>query len=296
MKKNFATVTLCFIVALWGLSFSLTKPLLENMGVFNFLAFRFVIGGFVLSLVLIVKKRFSFNKQILTDGIIAGLLLFIVFFFHTLGLKYTTIPKNAFIVGSGVIFIPFIKIILYKERQNRTTWLQVVFATLGLAFITLIDASGGLNIGDILSIIGTIIVAYYTIFIEKKIQKHDALTFTAIQLQTIGVLSLVGMFALETPTLPVSTLGWISVLLLGVLLTGIAYVLVNVCQSRLDSLTVSIIYTLEPFFAALFGWILLSEAIGTNTVYGGILIFISMLIPTLHKRFNQKPELAANKA
>ncbi len=284
MKKNISTFALIFVVMLWGLSFSLTKPLLDYMGVFTFLSYRFAIGGMVLSLILLIKKDFNVNKEVLRDGMIAGALFFAVFSFHTLGLKHTTIAKNAFIVGSAVIFIPFVKIILFKEAQVKATWMQVFVATSGLALITLTGADGAFNFGDAVTVLGTMLLAYYTIFIEKRINNHKPLMFTSVQLLTVGFISIMGMMVFETPTLPATSEHGISLLVMAIFLTGFAYVVSNISQSMIDALSVTIIYTLEPFFAAIFGWFLLSEGISFNTIIGAGLIFTSMLIPTLANR------------
>lgn len=281
MKKNLASFSLTFAVLLWGLSFSLTKPLLSYMGIFNFLAYRFVIGGLVLVAYLLIKRNFKFTNTMLRDACVAGALFFVVFSMHTFGLKHTSIAKNAFLVGSAAIFIPFVRILLYKERQTLSTWLQVAFATTGLGLITLTGPSGSFNIGDIVTLGGTILFAYYTIFIEERINNHDTISFTAVQLLTVGGLSLMAMLFTETPVLPQTTSHWISVLVMAVFLTGLAYIISNLAQSIISALSVTIIYTLEPFFAALFGWMLLAEPLTTNILIGAVLIFSSMLLPSV---------------
>jgi len=292
MKKNLASFSLTFVVMLWGLSFALTKPLLSYMGVFNFLSYRFVIGGVVLAIFLVIRRDFNFSKDMMRDAILAGAMFFAVFGLQTLGLKHTSIAKNAFIVGSSAIFIPFVKIVIFKTKQDMSTWLQVLFATTGLALITLTGPSGSLNFGDIVTLIGTILFAYYTIFIEQRINKYDILSFTTVQLLTVGCLSMAGMILFEIPTLPHSTPHLVSIISMGIFLTGFAYIVSNMSQRVISALSVTIIYTLEPFFAAIFGWVILSEVITSNMLIGAVLIFSSMLIPTVLDQRGQKRKTA----
>ena len=296
MKKNFASFSLTFVVMLWGLSFALTKPLLSYMGVFNFLAYRFIIGGFVIAIFLMIRRKTQssshFSKEMIKDGMRAGAMFFAVFGLHVLGLKYTSIAKNAFIVGSTAIFIPFVNIFVYKTKQTMSTWLQVLLATTGLALITLTGPSGSLNFGDMVTLAGSILLAYYTIFIEKHISKYDILSFTMVQLLTVGSLSLIGMILFETPTLPQSSSDFVSVVSMGIVLTGFAYIVSNASQRSISALSVSLIYTLEPFFAAVFGWILLSEIITGNMLIGAGLIFASMFVPSLMERYKQTVKTA----
>ncbi len=288
MKKNLASFSLIFAVMLWGLSFSLTKPLLSYMGIFNFLAYRFVIGGLVLVLYLLIRRNFKHTGPMVRDAATAGALFFVVFSMHTLGLKHTSIAKNAFIVGSAAIFIPFVKMLLYKEKQSLSTWLQVAFATTGLGLITLTGPSGSFNFGDMVTLGGTILFAYYTIFIEERINNHDTISFTAVQLLTVGGLSLLAMMVFESPVLPQTNIHMVNILVMGVFLTGLAYIVSNQAQTIISALSVTIIYTLEPFFAALFAWFLLSEPLTNSTLIGAVLIFTSMVLPTFMER-TQKP-------
>ena len=110
--KKYAEFGLILIVALWGLSFSLTKPLLSKVGVFNFLAYRFLLGGLMLTVILLVTKRMRVSRELFKSALVSGTLLFLAFYGHIEGLKHTTVAKNAFIVGSSVIFIPILIYIL----------------------------------------------------------------------------------------------------------------------------------------------------------------------------------------
>tara|TARA_Y100000588_G_C14157292_1_gene883229 strand:- start:191 stop:997 length:807 start_codon:yes stop_codon:yes gene_type:complete len=258
------------------------------MGIFNFLAYRFVIGGLVLVLYLLIRRNFKHTGPMVRDAATAGALFFVVFSMHTLGLKHTSIAKNAFIVGSAAIFIPFVKMLLYKEKQSLSTWLQVAFATTGLGLITLTGPSGSFNFGDMVTLGGTILFAYYTIFIEERINNHDTISFTAVQLLTVGGLSLLAMMVFESPVLPQTNIHMVNILVMGVFLTGLAYIVSNQAQTIISALSVTIIYTLEPFFAALFAWFLLSEPLTNSTLIGAVLIFTSMVLPTFMER-TQKP-------
>ncbi|GKT37985.1 DMT family transporter, partial [Aduncisulcus paluster] len=104
----------------------------------------------------------------------------------------------------------------------------------------------------------------------------------------VGFLSLFSMMLFETPTLPQTSFHWVSVIVMGIFLTGFAYIVSNASQGVIPALNVTIIYTLEPFFASLFGWMLLSEAISANTVLGAVLIFLSMLTPALMNQNRRK--------
>ncbi len=283
MKKSYAEISLIIIVALWGLSFSLTKPLLSKVGVFNFLTYRFLIGGLMLMFILAVTKNLKFNKSLVKSGIVSGVLLFVAFYGHMEGLKHTTVAKNAFIVGSSVIFIPILIYLLQKKKSSYMTLLQTTLAVLGLAMITLVSMSV-VNKGDIITLFGTAIYALYTIKVEKSVREHRTDVFTAVQLTTVGILSLVATLLFETPTMDFTPNEWLSIAFLSIVLTGFFYYLLNNIQSVLSASNVTLIFTFEPFFATLFGWLFLKEAVGMNVFIGGALIIFSVLLPYIKSK------------
>lgn len=281
MKRWKAEFIMILIMAFWGLSFSLTKPILKDIEIFNFMALRFLIGGGILAVILLLIGNLKITREQLFGGIITGTVLFCAFTFHTIGLKYTSVAKNAFIVGSSVIFVPFIATYIRKEKQSKLTWLGTYMAMLGLALVTLEGPQGGINFGDLMTLVGSIILAYYILLVEEYVKKYDAKVIATIQISVVGVLSLIVSLVIETPTISMSSEAWKGMLFLGVVCTAVAYLVSNITQKYIPASNMALICTLEPIFAALFGWMFLSEIIGLQAVIGGIIIMISVVMPSM---------------
>jgi len=79
------------------------------------MAFRFTIAAFCLS-VIFIRRLLKCNLKTFIHGIIIGLTLFFAYAFQTIGCKYTTAGKNAFLTTTYVILVPFVNWILYKKR------------------------------------------------------------------------------------------------------------------------------------------------------------------------------------
>ena len=288
MKNIIAEILLLCAVALWGSSFALTKPLLDTMGVFTFMSARFVVGGVILITVLSLLRKFKPTKQQVRGGIITGMLLFLAFIFHTYGLKYTTVAKNAFIVGSNVVFVPIVLTFVYRQRQSKTIWLSTVFALIGLGLVTLDGAQGGINIGDLITVIGTIIVAFYILKVDAYVKIGNPLNIATIQVMTVGILSLIPAILFETPfqdlsLFELSPIAIRNLLILSVGCTSIAYLIANYSQSILSASRTALLYVFEPIFGAFLGWILLGETVGIQGIIGAAIITVATLLPSLGK-------------
>lgn len=284
-----AELMLLLSVALWGSSFALTKPLLDSMGVFTFMASRFVVGGAILVVALTLLGKFKPNKQQIQGGVVTGILLFLAFIFHTYGLKYTTVAKNAFIVGSNVVFVPIILTLVMKHTQPKIVWLSTLLALVGLALVTLDGAQGGLNTGDFITVIGTIIVAFYILKVEAYVKNGNPLIIATIQVMTVGLLSLVPAFILESPLTDLSfqvltPLMIRNLAILSIGCTSIAYLMANYAQSIVTASRTALLYVFEPIFGAFLGWLILGEVVGIQGIIGALLITFATLLPQFAKK------------
>lgn len=294
MKNKIAEIMLLLSVALWGSSFALTKPLLDSMGVFTFMASRFVVGGMILVLTLTILGKFKPDKQQIKGGIVTGVLLFLAFIFHTYGLKYTTVAKNAFIVGSNVVFVPIILTLFMKQAQSKIVWISTFVAIIGLALVTLDGAQSGVNIGDLITIFGTVIVAFYILKVEFYVKNGNPLNIATIQVMTVGILSLLCAFVFESPTTDLSLQALtplmirnLSILSIGC--TSIAYLMANYAQSIVSATRTALLYVFEPIFGAILGWLLLGEEVGIQGIIGALLITFATILPQLKKKIAKSP-------
>jgi len=285
MKANhLAELLILTAVALWGSSFALTKPLLSSMGVFTFMSARFIIGGLLLLITLLGLKKFKPTKHQIKGGFITGALLFAGFVFHTYGLKQTSIAKNAFIVGSNVIFVPLILRLIYHKSQPKHVWFSTILAVVGLALVTLDGKQNGINTGDLITLIGTFIICFYILKVETYTKNGDPLTIATIQIITVGLLSIIPAVVIESPILIFSAQNLTpliirNMLILSIGCTSIAYLISNYGQSIISASRASLLYVFEPIFGAFLGWILLGEVIGKQGLIGATLIIIATVIP-----------------
>lgn len=281
MKKWSYELLLLCAVALWGSSFALTKPLLDVMGVFTFMAYRFLTGGIILIVFLKSIGRFKPGKNQWIGGLITGLLLFLAFIFHTYGLKYTTASKNAFIVGSNVIFVPLIMMVFKKERQPRQVWLSTFLAVVGLGMITLDGTLGGVNKGDLITLVGTLVVGFYILAVEAYVKSGSSLEIATIQVLTVGLLSLIPALVMENVMIDFTPIVLGNLFVLSVGCTSIAYVIANYCQRFVSAARTSLLYVFEPIFGAVLGWILLGERFGVQGMIGAVLVTVATILPSI---------------
>ena len=101
-KKLFYMFMLLLVTFFWGVTFPIIKTALQYVSADAFLAFRFLIATALMGI--LVRKGGDFRKRrnILT-GFTAGFLLFLGYYFQTVGLDYTSAAASGIITGIYVV-------------------------------------------------------------------------------------------------------------------------------------------------------------------------------------------------
>lgn len=288
-KQLKADISLLLVTIGWGASFILTKDSLSELSTYNFLAVRFLLAFFISSAIY-YKRMIKIDKNTLKYGLILGLLLYAHYAFQTVGLNYTSASKSAFITGLNVILVPVFSAFLMKNVPSKKVTISVILAMVGLGFLTLNQNIDGINIGDIYTLICAVIFAFYIIYVGKYTKNVDSISMAIIQLGVVGVLSLLTTFMIENPTISISIGGWINIIILAVICTSGAYIVQSVAQKFTTPNHTALIYTGEPVFAGIFGFVFFDEYLGIKGTFGAVLILSGMLMAEVNfkKLFNTK--------
>ncbi|MBR2834642.1 MAG: DMT family transporter [Coriobacteriales bacterium] len=99
-----------------------------------------------------------------------------------------------------------------------------------------------------------------------------------MQLLVSGVICLICAFIFEHPTPQAIFAAIIPILYAGICSDGIAYTLQIIGQQTTDPTVASIIMSLESVFAALGGWIILSESLSAIELLGCGLVFTAVIL------------------
>ncbi|WP_432408372.1 DMT family transporter [Wukongibacter sp. M2B1] len=288
-----ADLALLFVTIGWGASFILTKIVLDELPTYNFLAIRFILAS-VISSLFFIRNMMKVDKKTLKLGILLGVILYLHYAFQTVGLQYTTASKSAFITGINVILVPIFSPLLLKKIPKKASIYGAVLAFIGMALLSLNEVTSikSINIGDVYTFICAVVFALYIIAVGKFTSEVESISFAVIQLGVVGVLSLITSFVIENPIIPMDRSSWISILILSIVCTSAAYIIQNVAQRFTSSTHTALIYTGEPVFAAMFGYIFFGELLSVKGTIGAILILTGMITAEINlKKLFQRKEL-----
>jgi drug/metabolite transporter (DMT)-like permease len=274
-----AEIYLLFMTVVWGSTFVLTKFILKNASPFVYVALRFIIATLLFYL-LFNRKLSAIPKDAIIRGSILGVFLFLGFMPQTIGLKYTTASKSAFITGLTVVFTPILQILIERNLPKIGNIIGVVIVTAGLYLITSPKGSE-VNIGDVLTLICAVIFSLYIIYMDIFGKKHDPAHLTFIQFVTTSVLAAISIPFLEIPYLSIDNSFLLNLFYLSVMPTVVALYILTKYQKYTTPTRSAVIYSMEPPIAAIFAFFIIGEQLGLLGILGGILILFGLIMSEL---------------
>lgn len=276
-KQLKADIALLLVTVGWGASFLLTKSSLSELSTFNFLAIRFSIA-FVLSLIIFLKQLINMDRKTIKQGVILGIVVYATYGLQTVGLNYTTASKSAFITGFNVILVPIFSALLMKKVPEKKVFFSVFMAFAGLGLLSLNKSISEINIGDIYTFICAIICAIHIILLGRYTMESEPIALAVIQMGVCAILSLITTLSFEKPIVPTNYEVWTNIIILSVVCTLGAFIVQSIAQKFTSPTHTALIFTAEPVFAAIFGYVILGEILSKKGLIGAVLILISMTI------------------
>ncbi|MGI6253799.1 MAG: DMT family transporter [Aminivibrio sp.] len=287
-KTIIADFSLMLIALFWGLGFVAMKDALESFSPFWLLTLRFFSGTALMALIFIKRLR-SLSRDDLKAGSIIGLFLFLGFATQTVGLKYTTPGKQAFLTATYVVIVPFLSWIFRRKSPGLLSFLSSAICLAGMAMLTL-QGGQAANLGDLLTLTCALFFACHILAIEHFARDRDPIILAVIQIGIVGLLSFPMALSFETWTGFGGGDGLGSIAFTVIFCTVLAFIVQNTAQKFTPSTHTAIIMSMESVFGALAGIYFLGEIFTARMAAGCGLIFFAVLLteagPSLLKAFS----------
>ena len=282
-KYNLARIGLVFTTLAWGGTFVMVSEALKTSPPFAFGAYRFLVA--FLATLIFVRGDIINLKSIEVDAAVkCGFLLFAGYAFQNFGLwenvnyTKTTPSKSAFITSISVIMVPFILTILGIEKVKNKLWCAILLAIIGL-YLLIDPVYEGVSIGDLLTFFCAICFALHIIIQDKYVKKNISISrFFLIQVLVVSLFSFICSLFFDTSSIIWNEQLINAIIVTGIICTAIAIMIMVWAQQILSPSQTAIIFSLEPVFAALFSWIIISEVLGIQGWVGGLIVVVGVIL------------------
>lgn len=276
------TLLLVAVTAVWGWTFVVVQDAIALYGVLPFLAVRFLLAAGALAPV--YAGRLTRRTLLVGGGI--GVVLAAGYLFQTTGLLFTTPTNSGLITGLFVVFAPLADRLLFGANASRQVMLAVGLSVVGMILL----AGGspeGANWGDFLTVLCAMALGLHIALLSRYAAGHDAGGLTLAQILAMALLFVVVWPFFAPLSFPPPEV-WLALLVTGLLASAGAFLVQTTVQQRIPAARTAIILTMEPVFAALFGYWLAGDRLVLVQILGAALILSALVIgeilPVLRRR------------
>ncbi len=279
MSPAWADLGLVYCAAVWGATFYLVKDALASVDPVAMVAHRFLLSALLLAPWALVRPS---RGRYLKEALVLAILLFLLYATQTVGLGYTSASNSGFITGLFVIFVPLCLLLFFQKPPTRVQWASSSFALVGLWMLT--GGISSVNFGDVITLVAAVTYAGHLLTTDKFVRADaDAVVLAFHQFWMTGLMALLFCLAAGRPLAVSGGQAAGTIVFLAVVPTLSAFFIQMWAQKFTAPIKVSLIFSLEPVFAALFAWTLGGEAFVPARAAGGGLIVAAMMAGELSK-------------
>lgn len=284
----FWKVMLVAMALVWGYSFLTMKTVLDTVPTFMLLSCRFLLSAIIMFVIFRKRIKAHFNREYLGFGLLMGCVIWSAYAAQTLGLVDTTPGKNAFLTGTYCILVPFIALVLFRERVTKWHIASALLCLVGVGFVALDNLS--IQMGDLMTLVGAVFFAVDMAVVGHIGRTRDVSVLTSWMFLFVGLCSLAATIAFE-PRVPAEQ--WTpeiigQLVFLAVVCTTIGLLLQNQALSHVPPATGSLLLSLESPSGVLFSVLMAGEVLTGKLIFGFVLIFLSIVLSETHFSFLRK--------
>ncbi|MBI1175575.1 MAG: EamA family transporter [Sideroxydans sp.] len=275
----------------WGGNFVLGGFVLHDMSPLWAAAWRFTLGAALMFAIagakreaLLVPLRKNSSTYLMLG--VVGIVGFNLFFFY--GLRYTSADNGALIMATNPLFTTLLAAVVLGERPTMRHLFALPVALAGVAVVVTQGRIGNLlslqlSVGDTLMLGADVSFAFYNVLCRRYMPQASPLVNTTWIMAAGAVVLLCIALGSGVPLVPLGSKAAISMVVMTVGGTVLAYLFWSTGIARLGAGRTAIFLNLVPVFAMLLGALIATAPTAAQLV-GGLLVLGGVTISMLPRR------------
>ena len=273
--------SLVVMTLIWGATFIMVKRALDDASTLLFLTIRFASAALVLAFIFRKDFRSTNLRASIRAGALAGLCLFLGYVLQTIGLRYTTASKAAFLTGFTTPMVAVLSSVVYRRAPRSIEVLGVVTAFAGMALMTIPGGRLQISAGDLIVSGCAVAYAFHILVTGRFANQVNMGVFIATEIATGAAVGSATFWWAEPVrihwTWPL--IGALAVTSL--LATALGFSIQTWAQRWSSPTRTALFFTLEPVFAWLTSYWIAGEVLSGRGIVGAGLILAGVLMVEL---------------
>lgn len=283
------------LIAIWSASFVATKVAQREISAPGLVAMRFWLA--VLCLLPFLRgSGLASLRQALVPGLLAGTALATGYLLQMYGMLETSASMGGLLAGLIVPLVAVGGFVFFRARLGALSLVGLVLALVGIVLICLPSNDAGATgprdslWGILLQVGASVSYAGHVLLLSRFGRSAPIAAFAFVQLLFVSLVGTAatllggGLAAEATRAIDWNGELWFAIAYLGVLATAVGIGVQSKVQHLVPSTHLALLFALQPLFAALSGWAMLGEKLGSLQLLGGAGIIGGVVITSLDKK------------
>ena len=262
-------------------SISVLTVLTTNAGVplLTTMAWRYVLGAVLLGAVIHIKRISSIPRQrIFQLLLIGGVGQALITYLSLHALEYIPVGPLAFLFYTYPAWVALLAAVRKAEKLTPVRVLALMLALTGVTIMVGAPTDKLNPIGVTLALASALLYSGYLPALALVQEGIPALLSTFLLIVGAAISFVIAALFASELFVPRGTAVWSNIFLLSLVSTVIAFSSLIKGLSVLGPVRTAIIATVEPFFTAILGALVLANTFGVATLIGGIFIAAAVLV------------------
>ncbi len=286
-KRLVGTLFVLFSAFIFSTSGIFVRELAKEITPFSQAMLRAFFAVLILLVLFMIFRRdlIKIKRKDMLFYLISGVVGYgLMILFFTLAILKTSIANTFLLLFLEPVFVAISASIFLKEKITKKKIISLLLCVIGIIFIfNPLNLSKNF-LGNSLALLSGFCYAIYIVVNKYMGRWHNATTNTLWTFVLAQLILIPLAFLIEKPfSLKISGFIWVLTIIFSSLSIG-AYFLLNLSLKKLKATTASILLVSEPVFAIVLGFLFYNEKPSFNTIIGGFLIILSIVIINYKER------------
>ena len=253
---------------------------LSSIDTWELLFYRGAIPSVVILIALILFYKSNLIKVTLAMGL-AGLFYALTFSITNItfivSIQNTNVANTLVMIATAPMLSAILAAVFLKEYPDKNTWIAILITFLAVVYIFFDSFKLGNFFGDIFGLITALGLAVGANII-RSVRDKDLVPAAVIGKFLVAIFAL---FFVEN--LILQGRDNIIVPLMCIMCVGIPFVLVTIAPRFITAAEVNLFFLLATIIGPIWFWLVIKEQPSIETLYGGILIIITIAVHSFYK-------------
>ena len=256
---------------------------LSNLDTWGLVFYRGIIPFFTVFFGMLIIYKLNFFKILFNSGF-HGIIYITTFSITNItfvvSIQNTNVANTLVMIATAPMLSAILGAIFLKEPPDRKTFISIIITFIAIVYIFFDSLKVGNFYGDILGFITAIGLAVGAVTIRSAKSKN------LVPAAVVGKLLVATFALLFVENFALINQDMIIVPLMCILCVALPFVLVTIAPRFIPAAEVNLFFLLETIIGPIWVWLIIKEQPSVETLFGGVVIIITIAIHSFLKLRN----------